>query len=241
MKPEGNISRVPASAVIDPRSVPKSSVHWPAAFRLRPARLPATEPLALLGSKCSDDLLALKALTSPAERHKSGTALLPLDLKENAAEAVLSAFAGSLPEWRFAPRGTAHMLLASSITAAVSVAAEIYGQFMCDTAQKTSTLSFAVERYQLTGRFADVSDVELFPSCYEAQNYEASQGLTASLAAEQETGLLFQVAQDQAAIIFSPGAVTFAGTERALALEWNGSMFHRAYDYRDMYWRDMSA
>jgi hypothetical protein len=227
-----------AAPGIDPRSVPKSRLDWPAAFRLKPARLPGTDPLALFGEDVAG-LNDLKNITSPAMRHSMGNVPLPVDIQPGTSNSVLSAFATSLPEWRFAARGTAHMLVASSISAATAIAAEIYGRFMLDTGEATSTLSFQVERFQLAGSFADVCDREVFPACYNRKQFEVPQRLVGSLLHQGEDGLVFSAGDGQGVVVLKPNLITHSGIERAVALEWNGSRFHRAYDYRDMYWRDM--
>lgn len=238
MRAEDDMISAPSLPLIDPRSVPRTALDWPAAFRLRPARLPASDPLSLFGESC-DDLRLLKDLTSPAARHKSGAVPLPFDVLAGTSEPVLSGFANSLPEWRFADRNTAHMVLGSSIAAAVAVAVEIYGRFMRDTKQAKSTLSFAVERFRLAGSFCDVSDMELFPGCYSDAHYGVPQKLVAALKSENEAGLVFDALAGQAAVILKPELLVFAGNERGLALEWDGARFERVYDYRDMYWRDL--
>jgi len=227
-------------AGIDPRAVPKALINWPVAFRLKPARLPATSPLAQLEPEAADILTALKDMTSPSVRHKEKRALLQGVMPAGTADTVLSAFATSVPEWRFASRGIAHMVLASSIDAAIIVASEIYRQFLQDTAQPASSLSFSVERFSLVGNFADICDQEVFPDCYDPSGAEVAQGLVTSLADAGEDGLVFQIGTDQAAVILNPTKVSERGLERALALEWDGNKFHRAYDYRDMFWRDLT-
>lgn len=229
------------SSVIDPRSVPRTMTNWPSAFRLKPAKLPATQPLAQLEPKGVEKLLSLKDMTSPSARHREKSVLLQHSMPVGAPETVVSAFATSVPEWRFAARGRAHMVLASSIAAAISVASEIYGQFLRDTKQPTSCLSFSIERFCLTGHFADVCERETFPTCYEDQNKEAPQGLVNALSIAGEDGLIFETSAGQAAIVLNPEAITRGGLERAMALEWDGNAFHRAFDYRDMYWRDLSS
>jgi len=229
-----------AGPEIDPRSVPRVAVDWPAAFRLRPAKFPQVSPLLLLGDDL-EGLEALKGLTSPAVRHRRGAVPLPIDLPSGTSGSVVSAFANSLPEWRFAARGQAHMLLASTVTVAVAAATEIYGQFMLDSEEKPSVLSFMVERFRVSGSFADVSDVEVFPACYDSQTFEVPQQLVASLAAEKEDGLIYGIGDGQAAVVLQPGGIVRAGIERGLGLQWNGTKFSRLYDYRDMYWRELGA
>jgi len=241
MKPKIQISEAEMPSAIEPRSVPKTMIHWPSAFRLKPAKLPATQPLAILEPEGVESLISLKDMTSPSARHREKSVLLQHNMPVGVSETVVSAFATSVPEWRFAARGTAHMVLASSIAAAISVASEIYGQFLRDTNQPTSCLSFSVERFCLTGNFADVCERETFPSCYEDQNKEAPQGLVNAFSIAGEDGLIFESSAGQAAIVLNPQAITRGGLERAVALEWSGSQFHRAFDYRDMYWRDLAS
>ena len=229
-----------AGPEIDLRSVPRVAVDWPAAFRLRPTTLPQVAPLLLLGDDL-EGLEALKDLTSPAVRHRRGTVPLPFDLQPGTSASVVSAFANSLPEWRFAGRGQAHMLLASTVTAAVAAATEVYGQFMLDTEEKPSVLSFMVERFRLSGSFADVSDSEVFPACYDSQSFEVSQQLVASLADEKKDGLIYDIEGGQGAVVLQPGGIVRAGIERGLGLQWNGTEFSRLYDYRDMYWRELGV
>jgi len=238
MKHDGNIAQASLSPDIDPRSVPKVMIDWPVAFRLKPANLPESNSFTAMG-KNVEGLRALKNLTSPAARHGSGAVPLPLDVPPGTSRSVVSAFAGSLPEWRFATREMAHMVLAASIPAAIAVAIEIYGQFMRDTSQSASTLSFQVERFHLKGKFADVADEELFPACYDLTDSTVSQRLASSLNVQGEDGLVFETGSGLAAIVLAPKLISRAGVERALALEWNGENFHRVYDYRDMYWRNL--
>jgi len=221
---------------IDLRSVPKTRIVWSTAFRLRPASVPDRPPLAKLGPDV-ETLTALKDLTSPSARHSSGNVLLGVSVPPGAAQSVLSAFSSSLPEWRFVADQTPHMLLSDSLEGAVMLACEIYGQFMLDTAEGPSTLSFIVERFTLAGTFHDISDRELFPSCYDSSNYTASQRLLADVAEAGADGLVFSAAGGSTAVLLRPECVDRSGTERAVALEWDGHKFIRAYDYRDMYWR----
>ena len=239
MRSETALSAANSHADIDPRSVPKTRVNWPVAFRLKPAKFPGTAPLSLLVSDGASQLAALKDTTSPAVRHKLRQVPLPLKVPAGTPTTILSAFASSVPEWRFAARGTPHMVLASSVTAAVSVASEIYSQFMRDTAQKASTLSFVVERFCLAGQFSDICDSETFPACYAGPSITVPQQLVTAINENGEDGLVFDVIGGQAAVALNPATIKNAGLERALALEWNGETFHRLYDYRDMYWRDL--
>jgi len=239
MRAEPNIRNNEELAWIDPRSVPRTHAKWAAAFRLKPAKIPGTEPFAFFGQHSEESLTALKNLTSPAARHLSQKVMLQTGIPVGASKSVLSAFASSLPEWRFVARGTPHMVLASTVGGAVAVATEIYGQFMRDTGQKSSMLSFVVERFHLAGTFADVCDSETFISCYDDKENQVPQHLVDALASSDEDGLIYDAGAGLAAVILNPAAITSASNERALALEWNGERFYRVYDYRDMYWRDL--
>jgi len=225
---------------INLRSVPKTQISWPTAFRLRPASLPDRPPLAQLASDV-EALTALKDITSPACRHAAGRVPLGVAVPPGAAQTVLSAFSTSLPDWRFVAGQTPHMLLSDSLDGATAMAAEVYSQFMEDTAQGPSTLSFAVERFGLVGHFYDVSDTELFPACYDKGTHGVPQRLLADTAAEGADGLIFSVGDAGAAVVLKPVLISRFGVERALALEWDGSSFTRAYDYRDMYWRSLKT
>lgn len=240
MRREGTINTDVSVASIDPRSVPTNNLDWPVAFRLRPARIPDVAPLDIFGEE-SDGLEQLRALTSPAARHKSGVVPLPHEFQPGTPDVVVAAFAASLPEWRFAETGLSHMLLGSSVAAAITLAREVYSQFMADTEQKPSVLSFIVERFRVAGGFADVSDEELFPACYTGSDHSAPQRLTRELAEEARAGLVFSVAGGLGAVVLKPDAVSRAGLERGVALEWNGKAFTRAFDYRDMFWRDLDG
>lgn len=238
MKLADDIAAVSASAVITIADLPTEFLNWPAAYRLRPARLPATEPLALLGEEAAA-LLELKALTEPTPSNSVEELSKPSAEQRSRSEAVAGAFRAPLPEWRFARRGTPHIVLANSLEAALHVASEIYGQFMLDTGQGRSVMSFVVERYRLSGNFADVRTVADYPACYDPLAHYVPQRLVADLLTGGRTGLLYSAGAGEAVVALPSNKIIGGEIERALALEWDGIRFARSFDYRDMYWRDI--
>lgn len=223
---------------INPRTVPQGRVAWPAAFRLRPQRIPADVPLALLGED-TDALDALRVLTAPSGRHIRKQVPAGPALDEHLDGALLSAFATSIPEWRFASRGQQHSVVSNSLAPAISVAAEIYSQFLKDTSQPETSMNFVVERYRLNGSYADISDTELFPACYEADNWQVPQTLVSDLKETGVDGLIYSADKGQSAVVLRVASLQFQEVERAISLEWTGSRFSRAFDYRILQWRDL--
>jgi len=228
------------SATINTAELSTMFLNWPAAYRLRPARLPAAEPLSLLGEDVAG-LLELKALTAPEPSRNKGK-LHTLDTQQTRRpKAVTTAFNAPLPEWRFAQRGTPHIVLASSVAAALHVASEIYGQFLLDTGQGGSVVSFVVERYRLSGTFADLRTAADYPACYDLLAHVVPQTLVSDLLNGNGSGLLYSAGEGEAVIALPPCQITGGEIERALALEWDGSRFARSFDYRDMYWRPVGS
>lgn len=225
---------------IDPRSVPQGRVAWSAAFRLRPSRLPADNPLLMLGDNV-EGLEALKAITCPSERHVRQLVPAGALLAPDAQRSLVSAFACSIPEWRFAARGTQHVVVSSTLSAALETAAEIYGQFLRDTNQPATQMNFAVERYSLNGSLADISDRELFPACYQPDNWQMPQTLSRELGQSGQDGLIFDTGKGLSAIILNPSSLQFREVERAISLTWSGDGFSRAFDYRILDWRDLAG
>jgi hypothetical protein len=223
---------------IDLRTVPKHSLDWPACYRLRPFRIPADDTMDSFGED-SSLLQELRLMTAPTARHALGKAVLPTDFPAAVSRQVLAAFATSAPEWRFAQRGRPHLAVSSRISTALATGVEIYGQFMRDTAQPATRMSFILERYRLTATVADVSDQELFPKCYESQDHLPAQELVETVASAGIAAVVYAEKGGQSAVVIDPSALSYSDDERALTFEWDGSHFAQAYDYRDLFWRSL--
>ena len=224
---------------IDPRSVPQGRIAWASAFRLKPHRIPEDKPLSLLGED-ADGLDVLRVLTAPSERHIKKQVPVAPEIAEDLDDTLLAAFACSIPEWRFAARGQQHVVVSSNMAAAISLAAEVYGQFLKDTGQSAMQMNFVVERYHLNGTFADISDRELFPACYQADNWPVSQALVTELGQAGLDGMVYGEDKGQSAVVLQANALKFQDTERAISLEWTGARFTRAYDYRILEWQQIA-
>lgn len=218
-----------------PDTIPVTPVRWPAAYRLRPASVPETQPSDKFGAD-GDSLQQLMALTSPLGRHQRG--VVPLAFTGSAAmpDTVVSAFAHPAPEWQFADGTLPHMLLAETMAGAIENADLLYGQFLKDTEEGDCRLTFILERFQLEGRLHSVEDRARFESCYDRHDYSAAHQMVTSLHAAGADGLVFAGDTGKSAVVLNPDCLSRCARERALALAWDGVQFTRYYDYRDLHW-----
>ncbi|MBL4836474.1 MAG: hypothetical protein JKY34_02760 [Kordiimonadaceae bacterium] len=232
------------SSAIDPQTLDCVAVKWAAAFRLRPMAMPSAPTLAVLGED-EQDLLSLIDVRSPRARHDTGAARHNFTHHALMPSAVRSAFAHPSPEWRFALSATPHMVVCQNIRAAVCTASEQYGQFLKDTEQAACQLSFAMERYVLSGDFFDARDTDTFSACYGPHALDgrasAAQDLVADLGAQGADGLLYTTDEGSCAVVLNPDCVRVYAKERALAMQWDGNEFTRYFDYRDLHWVGLSS
>ncbi|MEX0299935.1 MAG: hypothetical protein AB3N28_12765 [Kordiimonas sp.] len=227
------------AAVIDPRSVPKSSLSWPAAFRLRPASVPINEYAENVESNAGD-IEALINLCSEVGRHNQGLVPLGFATPHSMPPAVVSAFANPAPEWHFAPTGLAHIAVAETLKGALALGAEQYGQFLKDTEQPACRVSFVMERFLVKGSFSDITDTEVFSACYNTVDYTVMHQLARGLSDTESDGFVYDVESQKYAVVLKPECLSGHAEERAIALEWDGMQFSRYFDYRDLFWSDLS-
>lgn len=215
--------------------VPVGAVRWPAAFRLRPASVPAKR----LADRWGIDLAGIEELArlcSPTARHDQGVVRLPFEADISVPAAIRAAFAHPMPEWRLAPGDMPHVTVSATLSAALAVASELYGRFLQDTKQPACQLSFVLERYQMTGIFHDVTDMELYKAYYSSGEDRHAHQFIKALYDAKADGAIFSVGGSQSAIVLNPERLQGGARERAVALEWNGDVFTRYFDYRDLHW-----
>ncbi|MCK0070797.1 hypothetical protein [Kordiimonas laminariae] len=225
---------------LDIRSIPDSFLKWPAAYRLKPARVPADHALKDYGEDeaALDELIGL---TAPTGRWQDGKIALEQGTEIGTAPEILEGFANPYPEWRFNPRSLPHMVVGDTIEAAVAFISEIYEAFLRDTNQPPCRMNFLLERYTLEGSFKDVTDREVFPACYSMADHSVSQQVVVDVAGSGNAGLLYEEEGGTVAVITQAKALKWHGQERAVVLDWDGARFTRMFDYRGLYWRDIGT
>ncbi len=229
-----------AATLIDPRSVPKSAISWPAAFRLRPASVPINEYAESVGSVASD-IDALINLCSQVGRHNQGLVPLAFTASPSMSSAVVSAFANPAPEWQFVPTGLPHIAVAETLKGALVLGAEQFGQFLKDTEQQACRVSFVMERFLVKGTFHDITDAEVFPDCYNTVDYSSMHKLAHSFSEAGADGFVYSNNNKKYAVVLKPECLSGHAEERAVALEWDGVQFNRYFDYRDLFWADLAS
>ena len=240
--------------MIDPRALPPVALAWPAAYTLRPVRVPSSHALAQY-SDLTSDLDNLVALTDPLARADSGVVPLAQNIPHSCSRSVRCGFSHIAPEWRY-DRGmkdgllgtirSANMWAGQSLPAAYHLMVDRYTQFLRDTAETSTVMNMAVDRLQVKGHFADISDVDTFASLYSAGNDKAMQDTIAACADHGFDGVVMAVGQldmkqanspQLGTIILNPIAVGSAVFERNLAFDYDGKQFIKVYDYRDHHWQ----
>ena len=227
-------------AMLDIRSIPDSFVKWPAAYRLRPVRVPADHALKDYGED-EAGLNELIAFTAPVGRWRDGKITLEQGAEVGTAPEITEGFANPYPEWRFNSRSLPHMVVADTVQAAAEFAVEIYGVFLRDTGQPPCRMNFLMERYTLDGSFKDVTDREVFSGCYSSNDHSVSQQVAADISSSESSGLLYGSESGNIAVVTKAKVLSWRGQERALSFEWNGSAFTRVFDYRDLHWRELGT
>ncbi len=229
-----------SGAEIDPNSIPKRLLTWPAAFRLRPIAVPQN-PYAAAVAGDEADIEALIAHCSSVGRHNRGLVPLPFLSDFAAPETVLAAFANPAPEWQFAPTGLPHLAVAENAKAAIRMGKETFGQFLKDTDEGPCRVSFVLERFVLKGSFHEITDAEVFSRCYDAVDYTVSHQLVSALRAAEADGLIYARNEGNCAVVLKADCFSGYARERALALDWDGIRFTRYFDYRDLYWAELTG
>lgn len=229
-----------SGTVVDPNSIPKRQLTWPAAFRLRPTAIPQN-PYAAAVADDEAGIEALIAHCSSIERHNRGLVPLPFPSDLTVPETVLAAFANPAPEWQFAPAGLPHLAVAENAKAAIRMGAETFGQFLKDTDEGPCRVSFVLERFVLKGSFHEITDTEVFSGCYDTVDYTVPHRLVGALHTVEADGLIYARSEGNCAVVLKAGCFSGCASERALALDWDGIGFSRYFDYRDLYWADLAG
>lgn len=236
---------------VDPRAVPTTSISWPAAMRLRAARLPSKDALYQLAgsSEAYEALEKLADITDPRRRLCDGEighpALTKSDSHQDnsASETSLSSLYPAAfyqkPQWQFNDGTKAGFVAAKTLQAALDHARDVYGRFLKDCKAGPMTMQFIADRMKIDGVVHDLTDMDSFGVFYQSDDWTASQATAANLLTVGSKGFLYGIYPDQTAVITDASLISHSQSERAIAMKWDGVQFTQLFDYRDLYWKDL--